>query len=102
MIVKFDQNLNNKNKTVSNTGQKLLVQFSTDGDYTNRGFNASFHFNPIDNNCANWLTSNKLVSPKYPHANCSWLITASVGSIIYIKFNGFQVEHSFILINLLI
>ena len=99
MIVKFDQNLNNKNKTVSTTGQKLLVQFSTDGDYTNRGFNASFHFNPIDNNCANWLTSNKLVSPKYPHANCSWLITASVGNIIYIKFNGFQVEHSFILIN---
>ena len=102
MIVKFDQNLNNKTKTVSNTGQKLLVQFSTDRDHTNRGFNASFHFNQIDNNCANWMTSDRLVSPKYPHANCSWLITASVGSIIYIKFNGFQVENYFILMNLLI
>ena len=100
MIVKFDQNLNNKNKTVSNTGQKLLVQFSTDGDYTNRGFNASFHFNSIDKNCANWLTSDKLVSPNYPHGNCNWLITASVGSIIYIEFEAFQVEHSFISINL--
>ena len=102
MIVKFDQNLNSKNKTVSNTGQKLLVLFSTDGDYTNRGFNASFHFNSIDKNCANWLTSDKLVSPNYPHGNCSWLITASVGSIIYIEFEAFQVEHSFISINLLI
>ena len=74
----------------------MLVQLLTDGENTKRGFNASFNFNPINKNCTNWLTSDKLVSPNYPKINCSWLVTASMNSIIYIEFENFQVNcHSF-------
>ena len=70
----------------------MLVQLLTDGENTKRGFNASFNFNPINKNCTNWLTSDKLVSPNYPKINCSWLVTASMNSIIYIEFENFQVN----------
>ena len=75
----------------------MLVQFLTDGEYTLAGFKASFYFNPINNNCTDWLTSEKLISPNYPTMNCSWVITASIGSTIYIEFERFEVNcNSFI------
>ena len=75
----------------------MLVQFLTDGEYTRAGFKASFYFNPINTNCTDWLTSEKLISPNYPIMNCSWVITAPIGSIIYIEFEAFEVKyHSFI------
>ena len=80
----------------------MLVQFLTDGEYTLAGFKASFYFNPINNNCTDWLTSEKLISPNYPTMNCSWVITASIGSTIHIEFETFEVKyHSFILNELL-
>ena len=97
--MKFDQNLNRNRKTVSSTGQKMLVQFLTDGERTLSGFNASFYFNPINKNCTDWLTPDKLISPNYPKINCSWVITAPIGSTIYIEFESFEVKyHSFILL----
>ena len=71
----------------------MLVQFLTDGEYTLAGFNTSFYFNPINNNCTDWLTSGKLISPNYPIMNCSWVITAPIGSIIYIEFEAFEVKY---------
>ena len=95
--MKFDQNLNRNKKTVSNTGQKMLIQFLTDGEHTLAGFNASFHFNPINKNCTDWLTFDKLISPNYPKINCSWVITAPMDNTIYIEFETFEVKcHYFI------
>ena len=71
----------------------MLVQFLTDGENTFSGFNTSFYFNPIDKNCTDWLTSDKLTSPNYPKMNCSWVITASIGSTIYIAFETFEVKY---------
>ena len=76
-------------------GHKMLVQFLTDGENTLAGFNASFYFNPINNNCTDWLTSGKLISPNYPKMNCSWVITASIGSTIYLEFEKFEVKCDF-------
>ena len=90
--MKFDQNLNRNRTTVSSSGQKMLVQFLTDGENTFSGFNTSFYVNPINKNCTDWLTSDKLTSPNYPKMNCSWVITASIGSTIYIEFERFEVN----------
>ena len=80
----------------------MLVQFLTDGENTLAGFSTSFYFNPINSNCTDWLISEKLISPNYPTMNCSWVITASIGSTIHIEFETFEVKyHSFILNELL-
>ena len=78
----------------------MLVQFLTDGENTFSGFNTSFYFNSINKNCTDWLTSDELTSPNYPKMNCSWVITASIGSTIHIEFETFEVKyHSFTYLN---
>ena len=73
----------------------MLVQFLTDGEETFKGFTASFHWMPIDPNCANWLniSTNVLESPDYPTINCSWVITAPlINDDIVIHFETFEVK----------
>ena len=94
LIQRIDSHWNMKKFTVSSTGKDMLVQFLTDGDTTNRGFSASFHYIPIDSKCANWLNMNSqtLKSPEYPTINCSWIITApTISSMIQISFDLFEV-----------
>ena len=81
--------------TISSTGKYMLVQFLTDGEDTFKGFTASFHWMPIDPNCANWLnmTAKVFESPDYPAINCSWVITApSIHSGITILFQALEVN----------
>ena len=73
----------------------MLVQFLTDDEFTNRGFNLSFHYMPIKPNCENWLNASEqlLKSPDYPTIDCSWVITApSTNSTIGIHFEIFEVK----------
>ena len=73
----------------------MLVQFLTDDRDTWEGFKASFHYMPIELNCANWLNvqARLLESPENPTINCSWVITApSTGSTIGIHFEIFEVK----------
>ena len=81
--------------TISSSGNHMLVQFFTDGENNYLGFRASFHYMPIEPNCANWLnmTTQLLKSPDYPTIDCSWVITApSTDSTIAIYFEAFEVE----------
>ena len=94
-IQKLDRNFNDKKLTISSSGNNMLVQFLTDDEYVQRGFKASFHYIPIDPNCANWLnmTAQILKSPEYPTVDCSWVISASsIGSTIVIHFETFEVR----------
>ena len=73
----------------------MLVQFLTDDINAYSGFSASFHYTPIEPNCANWLnmTAQLLKSPDYPTIDCSWVITApSTDSTVNIKFETFEVK----------
>ena len=73
----------------------MLIQFLTDDYAVNHGFRASFHYMPIEPNCANWLnmTAQLLKSPDYPTIDCSWIITApSTDSTIVIHFKTFEVK----------
>ena len=74
----------------------MLIQFSTDDFTVWEGFRASFHYMPIESNCANWLnmTAQLLKSPDYPTIDCSWVITApSIDSTIIIHFELFEVKY---------
>ena len=92
-IMEVDRNFNNQQKTVSSTGNEMLVQFVTDQEMTDQGFYAKFHYVPINSNCEDWLdmTTQTLTSPDYPTIDCSWVIRASMGSTINIQFQS-QVE----------
>ena len=73
----------------------MLVQFLTDDYAVILGFRASFHYMPIEPNCANWLnmTAQLLKTPDYPTIDCSWVITASsTDSTIVINFESFEVK----------
>ena len=81
--------------TISSTGKDMLVQFLTDDNSVLLGFRASFHYIPIEPNCANWLNMTALLlkSPDYPTIDCSWVITApSIDSTIVINFETFEVK----------
>ena len=75
----------------------MLIQFVTDHEGTHRGFSAKIHHskspNPI---CKDWLnlniTSGFLTSQNHLAMNCSWMITASIGSTISIQFQVFEVK----------
>ena len=71
----------------------MLVQFVTDHEYTWPGFSAKIHYTPINAICKDWLNINSgfLTSPDYPTIDCSWVITASIGSTILIQFDVFEV-----------
>ena len=94
-IQKLDKNFNHKKMTISSSGKDMLVQFLTDDEDVEKGFRVSFHYIPIEPNCANWLnmTAQLLKSPEYPTINCSWVITASsTGSNCTIYFETFKVK----------
>ena len=72
----------------------MLVQFVTDHEGTWFGFSARIHHTPINPICKDWLniTSGYLTSPEYPTQECSWVITASMGSTISIQFDTSEVK----------
>ena len=78
----------------------MLAQFVTDHEWTDNGFSAKIHYTPINPTCKDWLNINSgyLTSPEYPTLDCSWVITASMGSTISISFHIFEVKS---LINIL-
>ena len=71
----------------------MLVQFVTDYRWKGSGFYSKIYHNPINPNCKDWLniTSGFLTSPDHPTMDCSWVITASMGSSISIEFHVFEV-----------
>ena len=72
----------------------MLVQFVTDHEDTWDGFSARIHYTPINQICKDWLNINSgyLTSPDYTTLDCSWVITASMGSTISIQFHTFEVK----------
>ena len=102
LIAKFDRNYNNDGflatrsiSSVSSFGSHMLVQFVTDDKFTRYGFSARFQFKPINPICNNWMnvTTRFLISPHQPTIDCSWVITASLGSNIHIQFQVFEVNY---------
>ena len=71
----------------------MLVQFVTDDDYSRFGFSAKIYYTLINPICKDWLNiiSGFLTSPDHPTMDCSWVITASMGSTISIQFHTFEV-----------
>ena len=78
-------------KTISGTGKYMTIQFITENVET--GFRTYFHRIPINPICSEWLNSTSLIlaSPEYPNRNCTWIITASIGSTMSINFQIFEV-----------
>ena len=72
----------------------MLVQFVTDHEWTDPGFSAKIHYASINPVCRDWLNINSgfLTSPNHPTIDCSWVITASMGSTISIQFDTFEVR----------
>ena len=66
----------------------MVVQFVTDQAWTVYGFLAKIHQVPINPTCRDQLNiaSGILESQPYPTMDCSWVITAPIGSTIYIQF----------------
>ena len=60
----------------------MTIQFITDDLAVWTGFRAYFHRIPIDPICSKWLNATSLIltSPEYPNIDCTWIITASIGS----------------------
>ena len=71
----------------------MLVQFVTDRLYTEYGFSAKIQHIPINPICKDWLniTSGFLTLPDNSTMDCSWVITASMGSTISTQFQLFEV-----------
>ena len=95
-LLKLDDNFNDQIKTISGTGKYMTIQLITDDSTVNRGFSAYFNRIPINPYCSEWLntTSLILVSPEYPNMDCTWIITASIGSTMSINFQIFEVKIS--------
>ena len=65
--------------SIASNSNKMLVNFVTNKDFTNQGFEAKFSYIPIDHLCNLWFdaSSGYLTSPEFPTTNCSWVITSS-------------------------
>ena len=74
----------------------MTIQFITNAYEVQTGFRAYFNVIPIDTKCAEWLNTTALIlaSPDYPTNDCIWIITASMGSTMSIKFQIFEVKKS--------
>ena len=72
----------------------MLVQFVTDNEYAGLGFSAKIQYVPINPICKDWLNiaTGFLNSPDHPTMDCSWVISASMGSNILIQFQVFEVK----------
>ena len=95
-LQKLDYNFNDQKKTISGTGKYMTIQFITDDESVRRGFRTYFHRIPIDPYCSEWLNTTSLIlaSPEYPNMDCTWIITASIGSTMSINFQIFEVKIS--------
>ena len=73
----------------------MTIQFTTDDYSVHKGFRAYFNRIPIDPKCVEWLNTTALIlaSPDYPTIACIWIITASIGSTMSIKFQMFEVKN---------
>ena len=91
----LDYNFHHSNKTVSSTGNQMIIQFLSDNGSVHDGFRAYFNYITINQNCVEYLNMRTLVltSPNY---DCSWVISSSMGNTITIKFNTFEVHIKFI------
>ena len=71
----------------------MTIQFITDDIITQKGFRTYFNSMPIVPNCSEWLNTTSLIlaSPEYPKTDCTWIITASIGSTMSINFEIFEV-----------
>ena len=100
-LITFDENSNNKKRTISSLGRYMLVQFLTDEVWVKHGFDAIIRYIPIKPDCANWLNmpDQFLNSPDYPTINCSWVIANSIDSSIVLNFETIEVnnKHTFYL-----
>ena len=81
-------------KSYSSSGPQMLVQFVNGNEDSWSGFSAKIHHTPINPICEDWLNiiSGFLTSPNHPIQDCSWVITASMGSTISIQFDTFEVK----------
>ena len=72
----------------------MTIQFITDDELAQRGFRIYFHRIPIDLYCSEWINKTSLIlaSPEYPKMDCTWIITASIGSTISMNFQIFEVK----------
>ena len=72
----------------------MTIQFITDHEEVWLGFRTVFNRIPIDPNCSEWLNTTSLIlaSPEYPKIDCTWIITASIGSTVSINFQIFEVK----------
>ena len=90
--------VNHKTRTISSTGEDMLVQFSTTDEFVDYGFRAYFQYLPYVNNCENWLnktSSHELIleSPNDTANDCNWLISGVEGTTtINIHFEYFEVK----------
>ena len=93
-ISKFNSHANWNRKSFSSSGNHMLVQFLTDHEYNLSGFSAKLQHIPINTICKDWfnITTRVLTSSEYSTIECSWIITASIGSTISIQFHTFQVK----------
>ena len=77
----------------------MLVQFVTDHKLTSHGLSAKIHYVPINTICKDWLNKPSgflNFQDHLPPSNCSWVITASIGSTISIQFHEFEVKVIFL------
>ena len=77
----------------------MLVQFVTDHKLTSHGLSARIHYVPIQTICKDWLNvlSGFLdFQDPLTTSNCSWVITASIGSTLSIQFHVFEVKVNFL------
>ena len=76
-ISKWDLNFNERKKTISSSGNQMLVQYVTHGPVA-YGFLIKIHHIPVNPSCKNWLDIDNriLKSPQHLSINCSWVITA--------------------------
>ena len=74
----------------------MTIQFITDDLAVQTGFRTYIHRIPVDRNCFDWLNTTSLIlaSPEYPNMDCTWIITASIGSTMSINFQFFEVKIS--------
>ena len=77
----------------------MLVQFVTDHKLTSHGLSARIYHLPIKTICKDWLNKPSgflNFQDHLPPSNCSWVITASIGSTISIQFHEFEVKVIFL------
>ena len=91
-------NSNNKLlKAISSSGKSMFIEFKTHMEVwfnQNAKFTALIKHNKINFDCQTWIDIKKniLMSPNHPSINCSWLITANVGSYIALNFKFIEVN----------